>query len=133
MARSYSAKLIALTLRVPLKWVDNLLSHHALPGVFRSRQGVERRVTDDGLLAIEATRMLTADLGLPLGRAAAVARSAVESRVDSQMQYVTPSGVTVVFPLTVLESRLRERVVEAVETIGRIPRGRPPREISGAP
>jgi hypothetical protein len=110
--------------------MDNLLSHHALPGVSRSKQGVERQVTDDGLLAIVMTRMLTIELGIPLSRAAAISRTTVASRSESPMRFVTESGITVVFPLAAIELRLRERMIEAVEAIGRVPRGRPPRDRS---
>lgn len=130
MPRSYSAKLIALTVGTSLKWVDNLLSHHTLPGVSCGKQGVERQVTDEALLAIEITRMLTSELGVPLGRAAAIASAAVASRSELPPRFVTRSGIAVVFPLAAIEQRLRGRVMEAVEAIGRVPRGRPPRERS---
>lgn len=130
MTRSYSAKLIALTVGESSKWVDNLLSHHQLPGVSRSKQGVERQVTDEGLLAIEVTRMLASELEIPFSRAAAIARSAVASRSESPLRFVTESGIAVVFPLAAIESRLRQRMIEAVEAIGRVPRGRPPRDRS---
>lgn len=130
MHRTYNTKLIALTIAVSPKWVDNLLSHHALPGVSRTKQGVERQVTDDGLLAIEMTRMLARELGVPLSRAAAIARIAIASRSESPLRFVTESGIAVVFPLAAIELRLRGRMIEAVEAIGRVPRGRPPRDRS---
>jgi hypothetical protein len=130
MPRSYSAKLIALTVGASLKWVDNLLSHHSLPGVSRGKQGVERQVTDEGLLAIEMTRMLTSELGVPLGRAAGIASTVLASHSESPPRFVTQSGIAVVFPRAAIELRLRGRVIEAVEGVGRVPRGRPPRERS---
>lgn len=130
MARSYSTRLIALTVGTSSKWVDNLLSHHALPGVSRSKQGVQRQVTDEGLLAIEMTRMLTSELGVPLSRAAAIARTAVASRSADPPRFVTESGIAVVFPIAAIELRLRQRMIEAVESIGRVARGRPPRDHS---
>lgn len=130
MHRTYSTKLIALTIAASPKWVDNLLSHHTLPGVSRTKQGVERQVTDEGLLAIEMTRMLARELGVPLSRAAAISRIAIASRSDMPLRFVTESGIAVVFPLAAIELRLRGRMIEAVEAIGRVPRGRPPRDRS---
>lgn len=119
---------MALTLGVPLKWVDNLLSHHSVPGVSQSRQGVERRITDQGLLAIEAIRLLTLELGVPLSRAAEIARSAVMSRAEARMQFVGESGIAIVFPIAETERRLRAKVLEAVDGVASIARGRPRRE-----
>ena len=128
LSRLYSARVIAFALRVPLKWVDNLLSHYELPGITRSRQGVARRITDEGLLAIEGTRLLTTELGVPLAHAAEIAAAAVQSRQDAHMRFLTASGVVVVFPVGDIERRLHERVVDAVEGVAPIRRGRPPRE-----
>jgi hypothetical protein len=125
LARTYSARLVALTLGVPTKWVDNLLSHHEVPGVSRVRQGVERRITDVGFLAIEATRLLATELGVPLASAVAIARAAVVARSKTGMRFVTMSDVVVSFPVEAIEQGLRERVVAAVESLGRRPRGRP--------
>lgn len=128
MTRAYSARLVALTIGVPIKWVDNLLSHHALPGIVRSRQGVERQITDEGLIAIETVRLLTTELGLPLSSAAVLARAAIESRAGAEMRFTTKSGVTVLFPLAEMERRVRDGLLEAIEAIARVPRGRPRRE-----
>lgn len=127
MARSYTVKAVALALGVPSKWTDNLLSRHALPGVERSRQGVERRVSDEGLLAIELARILNLELGVSLERAAAIARDMVNSRTASEMGFATPSGLSLHFPVAEIEQRLRQRMMDALEATARVPRGRPPR------
>lgn len=126
MARSYDARVIALTTGQTLKWVDNLLSHHQFPGVIQGRQGVQRRISDDGLLAIEMARMLTMDLGVPLARAAVLVRGAIASRDAREIRVAVGVGLTVVFELDAIERRLRERVTEALESVARVPRGRPP-------
>jgi hypothetical protein len=71
--------------------------------------------------------MLTSELGMPLAKAASIARSAVQDRAGSEMQFVTESGISLAFPLSAIESRLRQRIVESIESVGAIPRGRPPR------
>jgi hypothetical protein len=112
---------------VPLKWLDNLLSLAALPGIERSRQGVERRISETGLLAIELVRVLSWELGLPVRQAARVAGLAIAARTDTTARVALPSGVVLLFPLVELETRLRERIIDAVEAAGRVRRGRPPR------
>ena len=125
MPRTYSVDIIALAIGLPPKWVDNLLSHHTIPGASRGRQGLQRRITEAGLLAIELTRVLSRELGVPLGRSAELARRALESRSVSEATVSTSSGLTVVFNLSTIEIRLRARVLEAVESVAGVPRGRP--------
>lgn len=127
MQRTYDIRVAALTTRVPLKWLDNLLSQAILPGIERSRQGVERRISETGLLAIELVRVLTWELGLPIRQAARIASLAVATRAGSLARVELPSGVALLFPLAELEMLLRERIIDAVEAAGRVRRGRPPR------
>src|SRR5688500_2351478 len=127
MQRGYSIRLIALTLAVPLKWVDNLLSHHHLPGVSGGRQGRQRHVTEEGLLAIELSRILSADFGVPVSRAVALARAALDGRDENGLRLAFESGATLVFSTPDIENRLRAQMIVAIEAVGHIPRGRPPR------
>ena len=50
MARAYTVGTAALALDVPTKWLDNVLSHHSVPGVVQERQGVSRKVSLEGVL-----------------------------------------------------------------------------------
>ncbi|HEU4995745.1 MAG TPA: hypothetical protein VFT29_13050 [Gemmatimonadaceae bacterium] len=127
MPRSYNARAIALTIGRTAKWVDNLLSHHALPGVTGGRQGVQRVISDDGLLAVEITRLLVVEIGVPLDRAAALVRAAFAVRSADDMQVTTDSGLVLTFQLPTIERRLRDRMTEAMESVGHVRRGRPPR------
>jgi hypothetical protein len=127
MARAYNARTIALTVGQPIKWVDNLLSHHALPGVTRSRQGVQRRVSDEGLLAVELTRILTLDLGVSISRAVELTRTALGSRQGTDVRLSPGSGVTLTLHASEIEERLRQRVIDAIESVARVRRGRPPK------
>jgi hypothetical protein len=113
-------------LGVPAKWLDNLLSRHALPGVERGGQGVERRITDQGLLAAEVSRVLNLELGVSMDRAASIAREMVPAS-GSQATFSTPSGISLRFNVADIESRLRLRMSEVLESTSRVPRGRPPR------
>jgi hypothetical protein len=124
--RAYDVKTVALALDLSLKWIDNLLSHHALPGVSKSRQGVGRVIADEGVLAIELVRLL-ADFGLGVTRAVAITWEAMSSREQGELRYASESGVVLVFPVAAIERRLRDRMVDAIDAVARVPRGRPRR------
>jgi hypothetical protein len=109
------------------KWLDNLLSHFDLPGVSGgTRQGLERSVSMHGMLAIEMVRLATQELGMPLARAVSIA---TQTLAADPLRGATrsASGILIEFPISELERRLRERLVEAVEAAAIVPRGRPRR------
>lgn len=125
-ARFYTARITALILDVQPKWLDNLLSRHDLPGIARSRQGVERRISDQGLLAIELCRVLNLELGVSLQRAAEIAGASLQTPGDVELRYSTPSGLTISLPIAATRARLRDRTMHAIEMVGLARRGRPP-------
>ncbi|HET9454783.1 MAG TPA: hypothetical protein VFO66_10920 [Gemmatimonadaceae bacterium] len=116
--------MVALTLDVQIKWLDNLLSHHDLPGCTKARQGVERRISDEGILAIELVRVLNTDLGIPLGRAVTLVRDGLSK--ESGLAIRMPSGITIVLPHLRIEQRIASGLRDAIEAAPRIARGRPP-------
>jgi hypothetical protein len=95
--------------------------------VERSRQGIERRITDDGLLAIEFARILNIELGVSVERAAEIVAVAMTARTATGSTFATRSGVTLHFPIAETERRLREHMVDALDAVGHIRRGRPRR------
>ena len=123
MNRSYSLRLVALTTGVAGRWLDNLLSRHQITGVSRQRRGVERRINDEGLLAIEIVRVLNLELGVSM--AAAVAIAAIMLAPHSAGTYRTTSGLTLTLPIDELRQHLRARLLESLEFVARAPRGRP--------
>jgi hypothetical protein len=125
MPRTYNARITALITGVQAKWLDNLLSRHNLPGVARDRQGIERRISDEGILAVELCRILNLELGVSLAQAAQIATLCLRTATE-EMSYTTPSGMTLSLPVGATRARLRERTMEAVEMVGATPRGRPP-------
>ena len=131
MTRSYSTRLIALTTGSDPRWLDNLLSRHELIGVSRRQRGVERRITDDGMLAVELVRILNIELGISVEAAVAITRDVAQRRARTA-EFRTPSGLALVFPLETIQMRLRDRLAEATEFIARVPRGRPRLSGSGA-
>lgn len=125
MARSYGVRITALITGAPFKWLDNLMSRHELFGVNRERQGVERRISEDGLLAVEMCRMLNLELGVSLSRAVAIANGCMREAGGGELRYTTPSGLSLHVPIAAARARLRERMMEAVEMVASAPRGRP--------
>ena len=124
--RAYTVRTVALAIDVPAKWVDNLLSHHRLIGVAQSRQGVGRVISDEGVLAIQLVRLL-ADLGIGTARAAEIASQTLASRTSGEARFVDESGIELLFHIGTVERRLRERMVDALDAVPRVRRGRPPR------
>ena len=129
MAISYDVQSVALTIGTTAKWLDNLLSHHSLPGVSGGRQGIQRQITPDGLLAIEMTRMLASDLGIPLRRAAMLSTRAIEQRANGDLRVITDAGITLALPLVAIQARLQERLILAAESVVPRARGRRPARI----
>ena len=69
MARLYHVDIARHVASADHKWVDNLLSHHAIPGVEGGRQGSARRISAEGIEYIALVRLLTQDLELSVARA----------------------------------------------------------------
>lgn len=125
MPRSYNVRITAVITGAEIKWIDNLLSRHELVGVERSRQGIERRITDDGLLAVELCRILALELGVSMRQAAAITNDCLRSSVGDELRYTMPSGLSLHLPVAATRARLRDRTREAVEMVAVAPRGRP--------
>ena len=128
MSRSYSARITALITDTKPKWLDNLLSRHELPGVSRSRQGVERRISDEGLLAVELCRILNLELGVSLAQAVGISAQCLRDASASVLRYMTPSGLALTLSIVATRARLRDRTMDAVEMVAAVPRGRPRRQ-----
>ena len=126
LARTYNVRFVAVTLGVQHKWLDNLLSHHAIPGVTGGRQGVSREIGADGLLAIELVRALVHEFSVPISRAATMVAQATPSADGSELVLTSPSGVRVSLSLADAEARIRAQMFDAIEATAHVRRGRPP-------
>src|SRR6266700_2197399 len=107
MQRAYDSKVVALAVGHSFKWIDNLLSQNQLPGVRRERQGVARAITDDGLLAVEITRLLVSHVGIPIARAAAIAARVVASGERPLTRLTLDGGLAIEIEVEAIELRLR--------------------------
>src|SRR3954468_23721093 len=72
--RSYDVAMASLAIDAPLKWTDNVLSQHDVPGVAVARRGIARRIPYTTLLHLALTRELHALLGLSVREALPLAR-----------------------------------------------------------
>jgi hypothetical protein len=121
----YTVTVTAFALGVSEKWLDNLLSHSQLPGVIRERQGINRTITEHGVLAIELVRILGEEMGMSVAAAETVVRAALSS-TETEPTFRTASGVEIHFPAESLARSLRDRLRDALEAVPRRKRGRPP-------
>jgi hypothetical protein len=112
---------------MPVKWVDNVLSHHKLSGIRQDRQGIARRLSVEGLLILALTALLIHELGLTTVRAITIA----EGIIEEEGRRVAGSGLTIEIDLSAFQASLLERLESAVE-IAPVPRrGRPPTNKTG--
>jgi len=121
MPRAYTVATAALALDVPVKWVDNILSHHTVPGVAQKRQGVARRLSVDGLLILALTTFLVQELGSPVPRAIGMA----EQLLRNEGRYESPRGLSLILDLSTFRNNLLDRLENAVEMAPVPRRGRP--------
>jgi hypothetical protein len=123
MARSYHIDIARFAADADRKWVDNLLSAFAIPGVQSARRGVARRISTSGIQHIALVRRLSHDLGVSVDTGVSLAHRLLRSE---------DTGCSVAAQLELrLDRRAFEREIEsrielAVESIVPARRGRPP-------
>lgn len=123
MARSYDAMVAALTLHVPFKWIDNLLSRHRISGVDQSSQGTTRRLSPGAVLRIEMIRILNHELGIPVPRAVGLAEELALAE-EGSLPLGEGAGKLLIDSASI-ERRIASRLADAVESAPRRTRGRP--------
>jgi hypothetical protein len=121
--RYYDVAMASLAITAPIKWTDNLLSHHVLPGVTARRRGVARRISRDALIVLALTRELHISLDMSVRAAVAAARAMLAPGGAGVLQ----SGhVRVTVDRASLEHAVDLRLRDALETAPVRRRGRPP-------
>jgi hypothetical protein len=121
VTRAYTVPVAAIALSIGAKWLDNVLSHHQVPGVERSRQGVARRLTPLGLKTLAVTILLMSKLHVPTARALDLARSLI----GNGGRFLVVEGLVLEIDLKALEDTLHERLEYALEAAPVLKRGRP--------
>jgi hypothetical protein len=125
--RSYTVATAALALRISGKSLDNILSHHKVPGVGQETQGVSRRLTIESLLSLAVILILTQELGMTLRAAIQVA----EQIIGGGGAVTSPSGLALQLDLDIVRDNVISRLEGAVEVAPLPRRGRPPKKTTG--
>jgi hypothetical protein len=125
---SYDLATTAFAVAAPRKWVDNLVSHHELRGITSRKRGVSREFSFEGVVLISLVRALCVDLGMPIRRAAEIAGAMAGSGKDHAAfrSLRLPYALVLSLDADALIRRVRERLLDAVESAPRPRRGRPP-------
>ena len=127
MPRAYTVVTAALALGMPIKWVDNVLSHNKIGGIRQERQGIARRLSVEGLIILALTALLTHELGVPTTRAIVIA----EGIIEANGRHISRDGLIVEINLPTFQTSLLERLENAVEVAPVPRRGRPPANKTG--
>jgi hypothetical protein len=121
--RGYTVATSAFTLEVPIKWLDNVLTHHQVPGVQQSRQGVMRLLAPSALLQLEIALILHRTLAIPLTVAIPLALELKQA--GGEIISGSPA-LAISLDLSKLTSDLNRRLADAIEIAPTPLRGRPP-------
>ena len=125
--RAYTVATAAVTLRMPEKWLDNVLSQNPIDGVIRKRQGVSRRLTPKAVLSLEIAVRLARTLGATMPSALRLARQLLEQGSE-HAQIDAGEGLSLSLDLRRIEGDLMQRLAHAVEIAPSPQRGRPRRK-----
>ena len=121
---AYTVAATAVTLGMPIKWVDNVLSHHEVPGVSQTRQGVSRRLAPQAILTLDLALRISNALGVPISRALELSASLLR-QPGGTTTIDLGQGVSLTIDLEEVRSELLERLAHAVEVAPSPRRGRP--------
>jgi len=106
------------------RWVDNLISRFALPGVDGTGRGSSRRITEIGIQHIALVRSLSVELGFALSTAVPLAKTLLASSDDAELD-VGP-WVRLRFRRAEFKRHIDGLIADGVEAITPTRRGRPP-------
>jgi len=124
--RAYTVATTAVTLRVPPKWLDNVLSQNDIGGVIKRRQGVARRLTPQAVITLDIALRLANAFNATIPAALRLARQ-LRERGQNEAGIDVGQGVRISIDLRRLEADVMERLADAVEISPSPRRGRPRR------
>lgn len=122
MAKLYHVDIARHAADADAKWVDNLLSHFAIPGVESGRQGSPRRISLLGIQHIALVRALTRELGLSVGSAVSLATRLL---VGSAPELPVGDWLQLRFDRQAFERQVEHQIADGVESVAPARRGRP--------
>jgi hypothetical protein len=122
--RGYDVAITSLAIEAPIKWTDNVLSQHVVPGVTAAQRGVPRRISRTALLHLTLVRELHVQLGLGVRDALALA---IEILAEGADRPIARGSLRLHCDRAALERTLDVRLRDALESAPRPRRGRPAR------
>jgi hypothetical protein len=125
--RLYSVAITSLTIRAPIKWTDNLLSQYDIPEVVHQDRGKSRGISWNALVRISLIRSLNQELGCGVRDAVVLAGDLIDQLTGTR---AASGSLTLRFERSALESELRRRLGDVIESAPRPRRGRPSRRVA---
>lgn len=125
--RRYDIAIASLAIDAPIKWTDNALSQHGVPGVAVARRGVARRIPHAALMHLALTRELHAVLGLSVRDALLLAQQLLAA---DDPPGVRRGPVHLVLDRASLDRSVERRLRDALESAPSPRRGRAPRTVA---
>ena len=119
----YDVSAVAHATEFELKQLDNLISRNSLDGIDKKRQGIARRLSPEIAMVIRLAKMLSDALNVPVGRLLPMAHAILHGAND---EVQLADFVWVRVDREALRASTLTRLDNAVELVGRRPRGRPP-------
>lgn len=120
--RSYTVASASFVLNAPLKWLDNVLSRHSVPGVQQLVPGADRRVSAEAMDRLQIVRSFNVDLGIAVPAALVLAERVL---ADPNHCLSLGPGLELRLSHAVLRGELEARAAESSVAQQRR-RGRPP-------
>src|SRR4051812_40780995 len=80
--RAYTVATAAVTLRMPSKWLDNVLSQHQIDGVIKRRQGIARKLTPRAVVTLDIAVRIATAFGASLPAAIRLSKEFVTQQGD---------------------------------------------------
>lgn len=119
----YDITAVAHAVDLDSKQLDNLLSRNSLPGVQKKRRGLARRFAPEVAVVVKLASDIGTALNLPTGR---LLMLAYETERADRREVSIGEFARLQIDLDTLRASTFARLDEAVEVIGRRPRGRRP-------
>lgn len=123
MVRTVHLATAAHIAQCDVRWLDNLLSRHDVPGVERARRGVTRQIAPIGILVVFIVHEIVKALGASLERALPLA---VELATEKSHRSVLTPEISLAIDVTKLRRIIESRTRDAAESLVLPRRGRPP-------
>jgi hypothetical protein len=126
LSRSYHVDVARHAADAEARWVDNLVSRFAIPGIDSEGQGTSRRISSLGIYHVALVSRLVRALGIALEPASALATRLMATPAGDPI--LVMGELELRFDRAAFVASVDARIAEAVESVVPPKRGRPPRD-----